>query len=180
MDADCRDLLANERSEEEGGPGKEGAANLIWTNYFLLHHQQRKQEKLEQIGGKFEKVPIPSMQCHRSNLNQICFARKPPLITGSCCPSKAMEWGWGKCPKLRCVFFVAAGFLLLQSVGLFEQRTRQLTWHGESRNVGGGSFHLVCSNGGGQTVMQTISNWFKVIQSISKAIVLQPPQKAKL
>ena len=67
MDADCRDLLANERSEEEGGPGKEGAANLIWTNYFLLHHQQRKQEKLEQIGGKFEKapIPIPSMQCRR-------------------------------------------------------------------------------------------------------------------
>ena len=67
MDADCRDLLANERSEEKGGPGKEGAANLIWTNYFLLHHQQRKQEKLEQIGGKFEKasIPIPSMQCRR-------------------------------------------------------------------------------------------------------------------
>ena len=99
MDADCRDLLANERSEEEGGPGKEGAANLIWTNYFLLHHQQRKQEKLEQIGGKFEKVPIPSMQCHRSNLNQICFARKPPLITGKLLPLKSHGMGLRKMSK---------------------------------------------------------------------------------
>ena len=116
MDADCRDLLANERSEEKGGPGKEGAANLIWTNYFLLHHQQRKQEKLEQIGGKFEKasIPIPSMQCRRSNLlEQICFARKPPLITGKLLPLKIHGMGSRKMSKASLRVFCCSGFFVV-------------------------------------------------------------------
>ena len=79
-------------------------------------------------------------------------------------------------PKMYLSKLVNVFVPILKCICLSKSTRQQLTWHGQSRNAGAAPFILFVQTA---RLLQTISNWFKVIQSISKAIVLQRPQEKR-